>query len=95
MLIFVSESDLGTLRKQGTMQGIYSFGGSIAQCMAPILTTYLFEYSGYKYVIVTQICTLGLAHVLIIAFYHRLVPLKMKPVPGKAAKYKDGVFYAM
>ncbi|XGW29448.1 hypothetical protein V3C99_008901 [Haemonchus contortus] len=82
-------------RKQGTMQGIHSFGGSIAQCVAPILTTYLFKYSGYKYVMVTQICTLGLALVLVIVFYQRLVPLRLKPEPGKATKYKDGIFYVM
>ncbi|KAK6039586.1 hypothetical protein COOONC_22910 [Cooperia oncophora] len=82
-------------RKQGMMQGIHSFGGSFAQCIAPILATYLFKYSGYKYVMVTQICTLGLALVMVIVFYHRLVPLKMKPPPGKAAKYKEGVFYVM
>ncbi|VDO43499.1 unnamed protein product [Heligmosomoides polygyrus] len=44
---------------------------------------------------VSQICTLGLALLLVIAFYSRLVPLKMKPLPGKSARYKEGVFYAM
>lgn len=82
-------------RKQGFMQGIHSFAGSFAQCLAPIMTTYLFKISGYKYVMVSQICTLGLALLLVIAFYSRLVPLKMKPLPGKSARYKEGVFYAM
>lgn len=44
---------------------------------------------------VTQICTLGLALLLMTVFYKRLVPLKMKPALGKAAKYKNGVFYTM
>ncbi|RCN35826.1 hypothetical protein ANCCAN_18295 [Ancylostoma caninum] len=79
----------------GMMQGIHSFGGSISQFVAPILTTYLFKVSGYKYIMVTQICTLGLALLLTVVFYKRLVPLKMKPALGKAAKYKNGVFYTM
>ncbi|EYC36580.1 hypothetical protein Y032_0881g2839 [Ancylostoma ceylanicum] len=76
-------------RKQGMMQGIHSFGGSIAQFVAPILTTYLFQISGYKYVMVTQICTLGLALLLTVVFYKRLVPLKM-PVPVKETTNDDG-----
>ncbi|KIH56141.1 hypothetical protein ANCDUO_13682, partial [Ancylostoma duodenale] len=44
---------------------------------------------GYRYIMVTQICTLGLALILTIVFYKRLVPLKMKPALGKAAKYKN------
>ncbi|EPB66590.1 hypothetical protein ANCCEY_14318 [Ancylostoma ceylanicum] len=73
----------------GMMQGIHSFGGSIAQFVAPILTTYLFQISGYKYVMVTQICTLGLALLLTVVFYKRLVPLKM-PVPVKETTNDDG-----
>ncbi|CAJ0604380.1 unnamed protein product [Cylicocyclus nassatus] len=82
-------------RKQGTMQGLHSFGGSLAQFIAPIITTYLFKVSGYQYVMVIQIFTLGFALLLTLVFYRRLVPLKMKPPQGKAAKYKDGVFYTM
>ncbi|VDO77783.1 unnamed protein product [Haemonchus placei] len=77
------------------MQGLHSFGGSLSQFAAPILTTYLFRHSGYKYIMVTQIGTIGFALLLVIVFYNRLVPLKLRPDPGKAAKYKDGVFYTM
>ncbi|VDL72390.1 unnamed protein product [Nippostrongylus brasiliensis] len=82
-------------RKQGMMQGIHSFAGSMAQCVAPVLMTYLFQISGYKYVMLTQIVTLTIALLLVIIFYNRLVPLRMKPLPGKPAKYKNGVFYAI
>ncbi|XGW29451.1 hypothetical protein V3C99_008903 [Haemonchus contortus] len=82
-------------RRQGMMQGLHSFGGSLSQFAAPILTTYLFRHSGYKYIMVTQIGIIGFALVLVIVFYERLVPLKLRPDPGKAAKYKDGVFYTM
>ncbi|CAJ0603055.1 unnamed protein product [Cylicocyclus nassatus] len=67
-------------RKQGLMQGLHSFGGSFAQFVAPIYATWLFQKSGYQFVMVTQICTLGLALILTIVFYRRLVPLKMKQV---------------
>ena len=56
---------------------------------------YLFQNSGYKYVMVTQICTLSLASLLVLVFYRRLVPLRLKPDPGKSAKYNDGVFYTL
>ncbi|KAL6738150.1 hypothetical protein Aduo_011729 [Ancylostoma duodenale] len=82
-------------RKQGMMQGLHSFGGSISQLVAPIVTTYLFQHSGYQYVMVLQICILCFAFMLVIGFYKRLVPLQMKPAPGKSAKYKNGVFYTM
>ncbi|KHJ96798.1 hypothetical protein OESDEN_03233 [Oesophagostomum dentatum] len=82
-------------RKQGMMQGLHSFGGSVSQFIAPILTTYLFHHSGYRYVMVVQICTVTFALLLVIIFYKRLVPLQMKPLPGKSAKYKNGVFYTM
>ncbi|KIH43608.1 hypothetical protein ANCDUO_26382 [Ancylostoma duodenale] len=91
------------------MQGLHSFGGSISQLVAPIVTTfsirrytnfqnylrYLFQHSGYQYVMVLQICILCFAFMLVIGFYKRLVPLQMKPAPGKSAKYKNGVFYTM
>ncbi|EPB67057.1 hypothetical protein ANCCEY_13855 [Ancylostoma ceylanicum] len=68
----------------------------IVSCMvATNIEVYLFKISGYKYIMVTQICTLGLALFLTIVFYKRLVPLKLKPALGKAAKYKNGVFYTM
>lgn len=56
---------------------------------------YLFQHSGYQYVMVVQIGILCFAFLLVIVFYKRLVPLQMKPAPGKSAKYKNGVFYTM
>ncbi|VDM56632.1 unnamed protein product [Angiostrongylus costaricensis] len=82
-------------RKQGTMQGFYSFGGSVAQFVTPIFTTYLFQHSGYKYIMISQIVTIGFALILLIAFYNRLVPLKLKRKAGKAMKYKRGVVYIL
>ncbi|KHJ91901.1 hypothetical protein OESDEN_08220 [Oesophagostomum dentatum] len=79
-------------RKQGFMQGIHSFGGSIAQFVAPILSTYLFQISGYQYVMVIQICTLSIALILMAIFYQRLVPLEIKHVEDKQENtYTDGV----
>ncbi|ETN76999.1 hypothetical protein NECAME_00525 [Necator americanus] len=89
------ESRWAVIRFKGMMQGLHSFGGSIAQLITPILTTFLFQHSGYKYVMVVQICTLSIALLLVVVFYKRLVPLKMKPAQGKSAKYKHGVFYTM
>ena len=77
------------------MQGMYSFGGSVAQFVAPVLATYLFQESGYQWIIVTQMCTLTIALVLMIIFYKRLTPLIMKPTTGKTAKYDHGVFTVM
>ncbi|VDM83278.1 unnamed protein product [Strongylus vulgaris] len=82
-------------RRQGMMQGLHSFGGSISQFIAPIVITYLFHHSGYKYVMVVQICTIGLALLLVIAFYKRLVPLRMKPPMGKYLFHHTGYKYVM
>ncbi|EGT47121.1 hypothetical protein CAEBREN_03800 [Caenorhabditis brenneri] len=64
-------------RKQGTMQGFFSLGGSLAPVIASITSTAIFKYSGYRYVIVLQASTLLIAIVLILIFYKRLVPLKV------------------
>ncbi|CAI2352047.1 unnamed protein product [Caenorhabditis sp. 36 PRJEB53466] len=82
-------------RKQGTMQGLFSFGGSITPFVASIIITFLFQHTGYKYVIVLQSVTILIAFLLMLVFYNRLVPLRLKPKPGKAAEYKNGVFYSM
>ncbi|VDP46898.1 unnamed protein product [Heligmosomoides polygyrus] len=82
-------------RKQGMMQGLHSFGGTISQFAAPILTTKLFQHSGYKYIMVTQMVTILFGLLLMAIFYRRLIPLKMRPKRGKSAKYKNGVFYTM
>ncbi|CAI2353959.1 unnamed protein product [Caenorhabditis sp. 36 PRJEB53466] len=64
-------------RKQGTMQGFFSFGGSLAPVIASISSTAIFKYSGYRYVVVLQTACLLLAALLILIFYKRLVPLKV------------------
>uniref|UniRef100_A0A1I7UMU6 MFS domain-containing protein n=1 Tax=Caenorhabditis tropicalis TaxID=1561998 RepID=A0A1I7UMU6_9PELO len=64
-------------RKQGTMQGFFSLGGSIAPVIASISSTAIFKYSGYRYVIVLQAVCLLIAFALILIFYKRLVPLKV------------------
>ncbi|CAB3396785.1 unnamed protein product [Caenorhabditis bovis] len=64
-------------RKQGTMQGFFSFGGSIAPVIASVSTTYLFKHSGYRYVIIAQGVILIIGAALILIFYKRLVPLKL------------------
>uniref|UniRef100_A0A8R1HY09 MFS domain-containing protein n=1 Tax=Caenorhabditis japonica TaxID=281687 RepID=A0A8R1HY09_CAEJA len=82
-------------RKQGVMQGLFSFGGSITPFVASIVMTFLFQHTGYKYVILLQSATILIAFLLMLVFYNRLVPLKLKPKPGKPAAYKNGVFYSM
>ncbi|PAV66517.1 hypothetical protein WR25_22536 isoform D [Diploscapter pachys] len=82
-------------RKQGFMQGVYTLGGSVAQFIAPIYATYLFQNTGYRYIIITQIATLGLAAILVSVFYRRLVALRLKTPKGKSLTYKFGVYYSL
>ncbi|KAF1751352.1 hypothetical protein GCK72_017906 [Caenorhabditis remanei] len=64
-------------RKQGTMQGFFSLGGSIAPVISSISSTAIFKYTGYRYVIVLQTVLLLVGGALILIFYKRLVPLKV------------------
>ncbi|PIC29235.1 hypothetical protein B9Z55_020892 [Caenorhabditis nigoni] len=64
-------------RKQGTMQGLFSVGGSLAPLIASITSTVIFKYYGYRYVIVLQASFLIFAILLILLFYKRLVPLEV------------------
>ncbi|KAF1755651.1 hypothetical protein GCK72_012101 [Caenorhabditis remanei] len=82
-------------RKQGMMQGLFSFGGSVTPFVASIIITFLFQHTGYKYVIILQSSTIFIAFVLMLVFYKRMVPLKLKPKNGESAAYKNGVFYSM
>ncbi|PIC31319.1 hypothetical protein B9Z55_012061 [Caenorhabditis nigoni] len=82
-------------RKQGTMQGLFSFGGSVTPFVASIIITFLFQHTGYKYVIILQSSTIFVAFFLMAVFYNRLVPLKLKPNNGESVAYKNGVFYSM
>nr|CDJ82595.1 Major facilitator superfamily MFS-1 domain containing protein [Haemonchus contortus] len=48
-------------RKQGTVQGLFAFTGSMAQFIVPIFSTALFEVSGYKYIMVYHLVIITLA----------------------------------
>uniref|UniRef100_A0A0N4ZVN1 MFS domain-containing protein n=1 Tax=Parastrongyloides trichosuri TaxID=131310 RepID=A0A0N4ZVN1_PARTI len=66
-------SDILGNRKQDFMQGIMEFFGSIARILGPILSTYLFENTGYKYAMGFQIILLSFSFLLFILFYRRLI----------------------
>ncbi|KAK6746643.1 hypothetical protein RB195_000114 [Necator americanus] len=82
-------------RKQGTIQGLFAFTGSMAQFVVPIFSTALFESSGYKYIMVYHLCVIALAFFMVLMLRKRLVPLELVPTAGKATKYKRGTFYRM
>ncbi|KAK6059032.1 hypothetical protein COOONC_03338, partial [Cooperia oncophora] len=82
-------------RKQGAIQGLFAFTGSMAQFTVPIFSTALFETSGYKYIMVYHLVAITLAGLMVFILRGRLVPLEMTPSAGKATKYKRGTFYRM
>lgn len=59
--------------KQDFMQGVMEFFGSMARCLGPILSTYLFENTGYKYAMGFQITILSFSFSLFVIFYNRLI----------------------
>jgi len=82
-------------RRQEKMQGLFIFFGSVAQIVSPIFSTNMFEHFGYLWAMLAEgiFLTIGIALVLI--YYRRLVPLKLLPPPGVAARYKAGLFYRL
>ncbi|EPB66926.1 hypothetical protein ANCCEY_13981 [Ancylostoma ceylanicum] len=82
-------------RKQGTIQGLFAFTGSMAQFIVPIFSTSLFETSGYKYIMVYHLVIIAFAALMAFILRKRLVPLELTPTIGKATKYKRGTFYRM
>ncbi|VDM56631.1 unnamed protein product [Angiostrongylus costaricensis] len=82
-------------RKQGAIQGLFAFTGSMAQFIVPIFSTILFEQSGYKYIMVYHMTLIILAALMAFLLRKRLVPLELIPTAGKAIKYKRGTFYRM
>ncbi|CAI5453678.1 unnamed protein product [Caenorhabditis angaria] len=72
-------------RQQGTMQGIYALFGSVARCAAPIITTTLFNSSGYTWISVELLVMLFLGAGLVGVFWERLVALK--PIKKSGSKY--------
>ncbi|CAI2352904.1 unnamed protein product [Caenorhabditis sp. 36 PRJEB53466] len=80
-------------RKQGTMQGLFTFGGTATPCIASILLTYLFQHSGYRYVVLFQFTSLFIALLLVLFYYNRLVPLKLREVSrGNVKTEEDSPF---
>ncbi|KAK5983822.1 MFS domain-containing protein [Trichostrongylus colubriformis] len=73
-------------RKQGTIQGLFAFTGSMAQFTVPIFSTALFEHSGYKYIMVYHLVVISLAALMAYLLRKRLVPLKLSPTVGTATK---------
>uniref|UniRef100_A0A8R1HJV7 MFS domain-containing protein n=1 Tax=Caenorhabditis japonica TaxID=281687 RepID=A0A8R1HJV7_CAEJA len=71
-------------RKQGTMQGFFSLGGSIAPVIAAISSTSMFKHTGYRYVILLQTVILLAGAAFILIFYKRLVPCKVVKKSGDA-----------
>ncbi|CAL2046041.1 unnamed protein product [Caenorhabditis brenneri] len=67
-------------RKQGNMQGLFSLGGSLAPVIGSLTSTALFQATGFRYVMVYQAGILVIGAVLVLAFYKRLVPLKLKSI---------------
>ncbi|KAL6738140.1 hypothetical protein Aduo_011719 [Ancylostoma duodenale] len=82
-------------RKQGIIQGLFAFTGSMAQFIVPIFSTTLFEMSGYKYIMVYHLIIIAFAALMAFILRKRLVPLELTPTIGKATKYKRGTFYRM
>ncbi|KJH43775.1 hypothetical protein DICVIV_10204 [Dictyocaulus viviparus] len=82
-------------RKQGMVQGLFAFTGSMAQFIVPIFSTILFEQSGYKYIMVYHMVVIAIAGIMTYILRKRLVPLELTPTIGKATKYKRGTFYRM
>ncbi|TKR87939.1 hypothetical protein L596_012265 [Steinernema carpocapsae] len=82
-------------RNQGMMQGLFAFFGSVSRCISPLLATIIFEHSGYLIPNSGQLGLLIIGMLLIAIFRNRLVPLKLVPEAGVAAKYKKGTFYRL
>lgn len=95
-------SPVGTLyseilgpRNQGLMQGLFEFFASLARFLGPIVSTNLFEISGYLWLMVVQLTLVLFGIILMLVFRHRLVPLRLKPEIGVPTKYKFGTFYRL
>ncbi|KAK0398249.1 hypothetical protein QR680_002497 [Steinernema hermaphroditum] len=65
-------------RRQGMMQGVFEFFGSVVRCVGPLYATALFETSGYKGPIIIQLCILTVGVVLVTVFRNRLVPMQVQ-----------------
>ncbi|CAD6190734.1 unnamed protein product [Caenorhabditis auriculariae] len=98
---FVSSSTFALLtqilgpRKQSFVQGWFAFTGAFSQFVVSILSTRLFEHSGYKLIMTYHLTIVTLAIIGVFLLWNRLVPLKLLPHQGIATRYKKGTFYRM
>uniref|UniRef100_A0A914VZ74 Major facilitator superfamily (MFS) profile domain-containing protein n=1 Tax=Plectus sambesii TaxID=2011161 RepID=A0A914VZ74_9BILA len=97
-------SPLGTLysqilgpRKQGTMQGVFMFTGSLARCLAPVFVTAMFEAYGPIWPWAVEAFLIAMGVVFVLIAYKRLIPLKTLPRlrSGDKIKYKMGTMYRL
>ncbi|KAK0414256.1 hypothetical protein QR680_007231 [Steinernema hermaphroditum] len=82
-------------RNQGMMQGLFAFFGSVSRCISPLLSTIVFEKTGYLWPTSGQLALLLIGMALILVFRNRLVPLTIVPKTGVATRYKKGIFYRL
>uniref|UniRef100_A0A915B4G4 Major facilitator superfamily (MFS) profile domain-containing protein n=1 Tax=Parascaris univalens TaxID=6257 RepID=A0A915B4G4_PARUN len=82
-------------RNQGFMQGLFAFFGSIGRFVVPIISTELFERSGYLLPMVILLALLAIALATLTVFRKRLVCLQLIPPVGVATPYKHGTFYRL
>ncbi|GMT10488.1 hypothetical protein PFISCL1PPCAC_1785, partial [Pristionchus fissidentatus] len=82
-------------RNQGNLQGIMALFGSIARIIAPIVSTALFENTGYMWPMLAELSVLIVGFIVVFVFWKRLVPLKITPKTGKSLNYKNGTFYKL
>ncbi|CAJ0582809.1 unnamed protein product, partial [Mesorhabditis spiculigera] len=59
-------------RKQGAMQGLLCFTGSVAQFICPLVITSLFQHNGYRIIMIYHFLLCAFAAVLIAVFYRHM-----------------------
>ncbi|PIC26532.1 hypothetical protein B9Z55_019081 [Caenorhabditis nigoni] len=64
-------------RQQGTMQGIFALFGSIGRCLAPLVTTFFFNSSGYTWISVEMLTFLIIGALSTIISWKVMIPLQL------------------
>ena len=64
---------------QGTMMGLLTSAGSLARGMGPLLITLLYQHKGPEITFATVVGLIGLAIIVFLIFYRRLVPYRPGP----------------
>uniref|UniRef100_A0A915B2H6 Major facilitator superfamily (MFS) profile domain-containing protein n=1 Tax=Parascaris univalens TaxID=6257 RepID=A0A915B2H6_PARUN len=82
-------------RSQGFMQGIFAFVGGIGRFSVPIISTALFEDSGYFWPMLLPLIVMVICISAVLIYRKRLIPLQLIPPLGVATPYKRGVFYRL